>query len=142
MRFLCMTFCALAMSVAPAQDTDDRPNVAGKWQVDPSRSDGSSDVTLSIEVKDDSLHYVQQTHNGEIAEFNCTTDGKECAMTDAGHKAKVSAWYNGPSLVVMETKGSIVLKRKLTITGTTLQMEVIPIVPQGKTDKVVFAKQS
>ena len=64
-------------------------------------------------------------------------------MSDGGRKATVSLWYNGDSLVMMETKGSSVVKRKLTLTGgATLQMDVIPIVPQGKTDKLVFIKQS
>ena len=142
MRFMLIVCGALMMSAALAQDTDDRPDLTGKWQIDPARSDGGNGESLNIEANDDSLHYLEQTHNGDTAEFNCTTDGKECAMTDSGHKAKVSLWYNGASLVLMETKGSSVVKRKLTLTGPTLQMEVIPIVPQGKTDKLIFTKQS
>jgi hypothetical protein len=142
MRFVCILFCGLMVPAALAQDTD-RPNLAGKWQIDPARSEGGSGVTLNIETKDDSLHWVQAGHNGEIAEFNCTTDGKECAMTDGGRKATVSLWYNGDSLVMMETRGSSVVKRKLTVTdGATLQMDVVSIVPQGKTGKLVFTKQS
>jgi len=141
MRFMCILFCGLLMPAAVAQDTD-RPNLAGKWQIDPSRSEGANVATLSIQTKDDdSLHYLLESHNGGIAEFECSTDGKECAMTDGGHKAKVSVWYNGDSLVMMETKGNNVVKRRLTVTGATLQMDVIPIVPQGRTDKLVFVKQ-
>ncbi len=133
-----MLFCGLLAPAILAQSAD-KPDVAGNWQIAASRDDS---VTLSIAAKDnDSLHYVE-SHNGATLEFDCTTDGAECAMTDGGHKAKVSVWYNGDSLVVMETKGSNVLKRRLTVTGSTLQMEVIPIVPQGKTDKLVFTKQS
>jgi len=139
MRFFYAVCFAFVAAAALAQDTDDRPNLAGKWQVDPARSDGGNDVILNIEATDETVHYKQQTR-GEIAEFNCTTDGKECPMTVGGHKAKVSLWYNGPSLIVMETKGNNVVKRRLTMTGTSLQMEVIPIVPQGKTDKLVFNK--
>jgi hypothetical protein len=142
MRFVCIFFCGLMLSAALAQDTD-RPDLAGKWQIDPARSEGGSGATLSIEAKgDDALHYMQVDRSG-TAEFECTTDGKECAMSDGGRKATVSLWYNGDSLVMMETKGSSVVKRKLTLTGgATLQMDVIPIVPQGKTDKLVFIKQS
>jgi hypothetical protein len=140
MRFLWMAFLVLTLSAALAQDADDRPDLTGKWQIDPARSDGGNGVTLSIEAKEDSVHYVQDTR-GENAEFNCTIDGKECPMTDGGHKAKISVWYNGPSLVMMETRGNSVVKRKLTLTGTSLEMEVVPIVPQGKTDKLVFTKQ-
>jgi hypothetical protein len=129
------------VSAALAQDTD-RPNMTGRWQIDPARSEGGGGETLSIQAKDDdSLHYLLESHNGGIAEFQCITDGRECAMTDGGHKAKVSVWFNGDSLGMMETRGSNVVKRKLTVTGSTLQMDVIPIVPQGKTDKLVFTRQ-
>ncbi|HTP90017.1 MAG TPA: hypothetical protein VMJ34_23890 [Bryobacteraceae bacterium] len=132
----------LLASAALCQEAD-RASLPGKWQFDPSKSDGSNASTLSIEIKEDeSLHYVLQAENGETAEFQCTTDGQECNMTDAGHKAKVSLWFNGPSLVIMETRGGNVIKRRLTVTGSTLGMEVIPIVPPGKTDKLTFNKQS
>jgi hypothetical protein len=43
----------------------------------------------------------------------------------------------------LETKGNDVVKRRLTLTNaSTLEMEVIPIVPPGKTGKLVFTKQS
>lgn len=142
MRFACIALYVLMISAVLAQDTD-RPNFVGKWQIDPSHSDVGNGVMLSIDAKDsNSLHYVQESHGSPTAEFECTTDGAECTMTDGGHKAKVSVWYNGDSLVVMETRGNNVVKRRLTVTGSTLQMEVIPIVPQGKTEKLVFAKQS
>jgi hypothetical protein len=143
MKFACIAFCSLLVAPAVLAQDSDRPNLAGKWQIDPARSEGANGATLNIQTKDDdSLHYLLESHNGETAEFQCTTDGTECAMTDGGRKAKVSLWYNGASLVMMETKGNNVVKRKLTVTGSTLEMEVIPIVPQGKTDKLVFAKQS
>jgi len=143
MRFVCVLFCSLMVSTALCQNADDHSNLAGKWQIDPARSDGTDGITLNIQVNsDDSIHYRRDTQAGGTAEFTCTTDGKECDMTDAGHKAKISLWYNGSALVMMETKGNNVLKRKLTVTGATLEMQVIPIVPQGRTDKLIFIKQS
>ena len=140
MRFMWM-FLLLA-SAALCQEAD-RASLPGKWQIDPAKSDNGNAATLSIEIKDDdSLHYLLQTQNGETAEFQCTTDGQECAMTDGGRKARVSLWFNGPSLVIMETKGNNVVKRRLTVSGSTLGMEIIPIVPPGKTDKLTFNKQS
>jgi hypothetical protein len=140
MRFVAAAFCALLLSAAPGQDID-RPSLNGKWQIDPARNNGATGTTLNIQIKDDdSLLYRLETQNGVTAEFECATDGTECAMTDGGHKAKVSLWYSGASLVMMETKGSTVVKRKLTVTGSTLEMEIIPIVPQGNTGKLVFSK--
>ena len=140
MRLVFVLSCGLVMAAAMAQDADERPNLAGKWQIS---SDSGNGATLTIRTKDDdSLHFLLESQSGGAAEFECSTDGKECAMIDGGHKAKVSVWYNGASLVVMETRGNNVTKRRLTVTGSTLQMEVIPVVPPGRTDKLVFTKQS
>ena len=136
MRFAGVLLCGFLMAAAALAQDDDRPNLSGRWQI----SEGGSGGTLSIEAKDDSLHYAEAARN---VEFDCTTDGKECSITDGGHKAKVSLWYNGGSLVMLETKGNDVVKRRLTLTNaSTLEMEVIPIVPPGKAGKLVFTKQS
>jgi hypothetical protein len=65
-----------------------------------------------------------------------------CDVKTAGKKATVSLWFNGPRLVEMETKGSDVVKRRFTILpqGDVMEMEVIPIVPSGKTESVQFKR--
>jgi len=136
MRFTGVLLCGFLMAAAALAQDDDRPDLSGKWQT----SGGGDSGILKIEAKDDSLHYAEAARN---VEFDCTTDGKECSITDGGHKAKVSLWYNGGSLVMLETKGNDVVKRRFTLTnGSTLEMEVIPIVPPGKAGKLVFTKQS
>jgi hypothetical protein len=47
-------------------------------------------------------------------------------------------WFNGPKLVVMEVRGSEVLKRRFHATddGSATEVESIPIVPQGKSELV------
>ncbi|MGD0618609.1 MAG: hypothetical protein ABSB67_13195 [Bryobacteraceae bacterium] len=141
MRFTGILLCGFLIAAAALAQDDDRPDLSGKWQINQAK--GGSGGTLNIEAKDDSLHYSEAARNGETVEFDCTTDGKECNMTDGGRKAKVSVWYNGGSLVMLETKGNDVVKRRFTLTNaSTLEMEVIPIVPPGKTGKLVFTKQS
>ncbi len=140
MRFVCILFCGLMVTAAFAQDAA-KPNLGGKWKIDPARSDGLEGVTLSIQMKDDdTVHYLLQNQNGVTSEFDCATDGRTCDMMDSGHKAKVSLWYNGGTLVMMETRGNNVVKRKLSVTGATLNIEVVPIVPQGRTDKLAFIR--
>jgi len=71
-------------------------------------------------------------------EFQCNTVGKECSEKHG----KVSMWFNGPKLVVMETRGSDVVKRRFEASadGGALEMEVIPIAPSGKTEKVALKR--
>jgi hypothetical protein len=59
-------------------------------------------------------------------------------VKEAGKPMKVSIWFNGPKLVIMETRGKDVLKRRFQATddGKEIEMETIPIVPQGKTEVV------
>jgi len=140
MRYTGVLLCGFLMAAAAVAQDDDRPDLSGKWQIDQAHNGGGNSGTLNIEAKDDSLHYSEAARN---VEFDCTTDGKECSITDGGHKAKVSLWYNGGSLVMLETKGNDVVKRRFTLTNaSTLEMEVIPIVPPGKSGKLVFTKQS
>jgi len=136
-------FLGLACAQAPAQD--DRPNLSGTWQLDPAKCDMHSGkagaATWVIEEKDNSIH-IAENEGGKDRKVECTTDGKECAMT--GDKAKASFWYNGPTLVEMETKGSNATRyrMKLSSDGSVLNVEVTHIVPQSdKSDVLAFVKR-
>jgi hypothetical protein len=51
-------------------------------------------------------------------------------------------WFNGPKLVELETKGKEVVKRRFAVAGEgdTLEIEVIPIEPAGKTETLRFRR--
>ena len=72
----------------------------------------------------------------------CSTSGKDCETKGA----KVSFWFNGSKLVEMEmeNKGRAghVRGRRLSLApdGKTLQMEVIPITPEGEVSLLAFDK--
>ena len=72
--------------------------------------------------------------------------GKECGVKDAGRRAKVSMYFNGPKLVEMETgaKGTPVVKRRFSIAadGDTMDLETIPLVPAGPTETTHFKRVS
>jgi hypothetical protein len=55
-----------------------------------------------------------------------------------GKPVKVTMWFNGPKLLVMGLRGSQVLKRRFHATddGSAMEVESIPIVPQGKPESV------
>ncbi|HZU26387.1 MAG TPA: hypothetical protein VFA04_12750 [Bryobacteraceae bacterium] len=125
---------AAAAFLLNAQDTS-KPDLNGTW-----RSDNG--VTLSIAGSPDSLH-VTETRGGETTDWTCGTEGKNCDLPGA-HKGTVSAWYNGPALVIMETRGSDVVKKRIELSAdkSKLEMEIFPIVPEGKTEKIELTKKS
>ncbi len=105
-------------------------------------------MTWTIQQDTDTIQVAEEgTVEGKPfkADFKCSTLGKECAMNDRDHKAKVSTYFNGPVLVVMKTEGrkdSEVTKErvKLLPDGNTLEVEIMYIVPQRDGEKLVFTK--
>jgi hypothetical protein len=92
-----------------------------------------------IEQKDDTAHFINSEGDQKI-DFACNTRGKECQVKEAGKGAKISMWFNGPSLIQMEIKGSDVTKRKFSVDGEKLVLEVMPIAPAGKTETFHFKR--
>ena len=92
----------------------------------------------------DSIHVTISSGAQTVAEFECNTVGKECAVKDAGRKSKVSMWFNGPKLVELETSGTQVVKRRFSIAGDgdTMDLETIPIAPVGKVETSHFKRVS
>jgi hypothetical protein len=133
------TLLLLAGSAAAADDAV-RAKLTGKWE----QSDGSGETKSTWTLKElgDSIHVTQSNARGTIVEFDCNTGGKECEIKRAGHKSKVSLWFNGPKLVEMETSGTEVVKRRFAVTGNgeTMDLETIPLVPTGQTETTHFKR--
>lgn len=115
-------------AAALASDDADRAKLIGAWE---SHSDGASWI---LAEEGDALHITHLQNDRKLAEFTCNTSGRECSVKEGGKTAKVSLWFNGPKLVVMETQGSEVVKRRFHAAGDSnaLELETIPIVPEGK----------
>jgi hypothetical protein len=90
----------------------------------------------------DSIQVTEAEDGKKVTDFACGTEGKPCEVKTGGKKATVSMWFNGSQLVEMETKGSDVVKRRFKILpqGDAMKMEVIPIVPSGKTETFQFKR--
>jgi hypothetical protein len=133
--FVTATFLAIT---ALAQDSSDRSKLIGQWQ---SEAGANSPESWKIETEGDTMHITQFRSGTKTAEIACNTMGRECEGTDEGHRAKVSMYYNGPKLVQLETKGDEVVKRRFSIAGDGgLEIELIPISPQGKTETAKFKR--
>jgi hypothetical protein len=140
----CSALAVLSLPLAG----QDRPNLSGTWQFDSSKSELHT-VKIAGETwvinEDDSSIQITESEDGtsKTIEMKCTTDGKECKI--AGNKATASFWYNGPTLVEMESRGDRVTRyrMKLSDDGKTLSVDTTSIVPQSKlNDVLVFRKQA
>jgi hypothetical protein len=126
MRFV---LCLAAASMAFAAD---HPNLNGVWK--------TADVTISIHQKDDAVDIAES--GKENVEIQCNTTGQACKIKGG----EVSLWYNGDSLVVMETlksKARVIKKRlKVSEDGHSLEEEIVHIVPAAANEKVSLARQT
>jgi hypothetical protein len=122
-----------ALTCSVYGDTADaRTKLSGAWQGEA----GSSDKWV-IDEKPDAVHISHATGTEKPVDFECNNVGKECEIKD-GKKGKVSMYFNGPKLIQLETHGSEVVKRRFTVApdGNTLEVEIIPVVPPGKTETI------
>jgi len=138
---------ALALLALPL-GAQDRPNLSGTWQFDSTKSEmhtvkvGGATWVIN---EDDSSIQITESEDGDAkkVQMKCTTDGKECKV--AGEKGTASFWFNGPTLVEMETHGDHVVRYRMKLSGDgkTLTVDSTSIVPQSTQDDVlVFQKHA
>lgn len=126
---------------ALADDQGDRQKLLGSWELQ-GVAENSPPSSWTFSTVRDSMQVTEAEGGKKVTDFACGTEGKPCEVKTGGKKATVSMWFNGPSLVEMETKGSDVVKRRFKILpqGDAMEMEVIPIVPSGKTETFQFKR--
>lgn len=152
MRWLQVALATLAATAFPfLASADSPPDFTGSWQMDTAKSqveDGRV-VSLTIEHVSNKLKMVRVVRGKDgkeaVSQFICATMGAECELDDAGHKAKVSVWYNGPALVVLKTEGP---KEDASDEWTfklsdpkTLTVALEHIDPTSKDETLVFSKK-
>jgi hypothetical protein len=120
---------------ALADENPDRARLGGAWQVQIEAGKGPAFVWV-LEQKSDAIHVTNLKGDQKLVEFECNTIGRECEIKDSGRQAKVSMWFTGSKLVELETRGEEVVKRRFAVSsqGDTLELEVIPIIPNGRTE--------
>jgi hypothetical protein len=130
----------LLVPSAFADDESDRAKLIGRWE----QSDGKGEVrsTWALETSADSIRVTNLNRSQTVLQFECNTMGKDCAVEFGGKAATLSMWFNGPKLVEMETRGTRILKRRFCVAdgGETLDVEIIPIVPTGKSEIAHFKR--
>jgi hypothetical protein len=120
-----------------------KTDFSGSWEL---KKDGQPGAVskLLINQREDEVHIRDSDVQRDMqTNLKCGTKGVECKARVDGRDARVTLWYNGPSLVEMETIGDDVRKKRLTLSedGKTLTLEVVSIVPAGKdAEKLVFSR--
>src|SRR5579862_2244092 len=135
---IALACCASAF----ANDSDSRAKLIGKWQAP---AEGSATAAeWSLRSDGDLMHISHSQGGRNIIDFECNTSAQECAAKESGRAVKISMWYNGPSLVLMEFRGSEVLKRRFSIPAgpDAMDLEIIPIVPDGKAETLHLRRVS
>lgn len=134
-----LLLATLTAAGAPGDDASARAKLAGTWQPQESAATG----VWTFEHKEGNvIHVTYSLGNQKVMDFECSTTGKDCEVKDAGKSAKASMWYSGSKLVELETKGAEVVKRRFAVApeGDSLEVEVIPIQPDGKTETLHFRR--
>jgi hypothetical protein len=133
-----MLFLASAITLFAVE----KPDLTGTWV--PSAGSSSGLAKIEIEQNQDEIKLRELSgDNKPEKEFQCAPTGKEC--DSKGRDAKVSLWYNGPALIEMyqarDGKTVVKTRRKISEDGSTLTVEVMPIVPAGgKTETIVYRR--
>jgi hypothetical protein len=129
----------------------DKPKLAGTWELDAGKSQAEHPpgaIELIVQESAGKIKLTRTTHTPDgkdlVATFNCEPGGPDCAFDEAGHKSKVSVWYQGSSLVILKTDGPTddeVAQWTLKTDKGTLQIEVSHITPAGKAETMVFNRK-
>ena len=138
-----------ALALGTAAFAAGRADLAGTWQLDPSRSDSGEEKlkgeTLDIKQMEDAVQVadalIEADGKERKSDVQCNTLGKECKLRGE----QVTVYYNGNALVIMETlPKDVVVKRRLEATddGRTLNMRLTRLAPSGeKIENYTFTRQ-
>jgi hypothetical protein len=121
--FLCVAFW-LATGAAAA----DREGLLGTWEV----QGGAGNETWSLESKKEVQTIVRKQDGKVTLNLTCRPREGECTGVDAGKKARVSMYFNGPALVHWEVRDTNLIVRRFFLDGQVLTIEAKQVTGQGK----------
>ncbi len=123
----------------------------GSWNMDAAKSqvaDGR-DVSLTIDLAGDIMKFAMTAKKGgasTTSQFACDTgSGAECPFEEAGHKSKISVYFNGDVLNIWKSDGpagdvSAQWKVEISPDGKVLTATVSHLEPAAKDEVLVFGK--
>ncbi len=129
---ICMTIAGIA-----AAQTPPAPSLSGTWVLTKDTT-----VRLVVEQMAEKIHVKELKGDDVRTEYTCNFDGKDCAIKEEGHAARVALWFNGPKLVELRTHGNEVTRRRFTLAtdGKSLEVELSPMSSPGKTEILAYSR--
>jgi len=96
-----------------------------------------------IDTRADGLYITQIEGPGPIAEFKCNTYGQDCEVKIAGHKVTESFYYNGATLIQLETKGDQIVERRFSVlpSGNAMKVEITPMSGKMQKEELEFERR-
>jgi hypothetical protein len=120
-----------------------KPDLSGDWRPETAGDTSTNTARTLIEHTGDEIRIREPDGSDKaVTDVKCGVKGKECAARIDSINAKVVLFFNGETLVQLTTKGEDVVKTHRTISedGQKMTLEVIPLAPPGKTEKVTFVR--
>lgn len=136
---ICAAAVFLAAGIACGDDLEARERIAGTWE---SSESGDAKAAWVLEEDGEKLRVTYEEGARKLLEYSCTTTGEECSVKLGRKEVKVSMWFSGPKLVLLETAGNNVVKREFEVVedGNVLTVEFMPVVPPGETAAARFGR--
>jgi hypothetical protein len=129
-----------------------KPKLAGTWELDPAKSKlehGGAAIELTVADAGGKLQLTKTVRAADgkeaVSKFDCAPAGPECPYDEAGHKSKVSLWFQGSDLAILKTDGATddeVSQWTLKLRDPdTLEITISHITPGGADETMVFGRK-
>jgi hypothetical protein len=131
----------LACAAAAAGQSAEKLDISGTWRLGSSASDSAKVIVIQQGV--DEINIREVDTSGKVqTDVKCSTRGVECPIKINGDAAKVTYYFNGPTLVELVWRGKNVTKtrRSLSPDGEKMIVEVMAMNPPGDPEKFEYIK--
>lgn len=129
-----------------------KPKLGGTWVLDPAKSKlehGGAAIELTMVEAGTKLQLTKVVRPADgkesVSKFECAPAGPDCPYDEAGHKSKVSLWFQGSDLAILKTDGPTgdeVAQWTLKLRDPdTLEITVSHITPGGADETMVFGRK-
>jgi hypothetical protein len=129
-----------------------KAKLAGTWELDPAKSKlehapGAIELTVVDAGGKMQVTKTIRPADGKdaVSKFDCAPGGPDCPYDEAGHKSKVSLWFQGSDLVILKTDGAgtdeVSQWTIKLLDPDTLEVTVSHITPGGADETMVFGRK-
>ena len=130
-------------SALSAKAAGDRDKLSGTWVPRLPANQGETRLPRwTFRAEGSVLRVTEDDEQRKIADFSCDTQRGGCEVKIDGRKTMVYLWFDGSSLMEIETRGPDTLERSFSMLpeGDAMQMKIIPLVLNGKIETFQYKR--